>query len=61
LRREHLEANLVTECAHCHTALGLAISSDLTIDVLTRGADPIVFLPEVDWNRFNEPNILDAY
>ena len=61
LRKEPLEADLRTECAHCHAPLELRASSDLQVDVLTAGAWPLVFEPAIDWRTFGEPNILDAY
>ena len=61
LRKEHVEADLATECAHCHAVLDLTITSDLRIDVRTTGAAPLVFEPEIDWREFAAPNILDAY
>jgi hypothetical protein len=61
LRKEHLKADLATECAHCHAALDLTISSDLRINVRTAGAEPLVFEPEIDWHEFAQPNILAAY
>ena len=61
LRKEHLEADLATECGHCHAPLGFRVTSDLRIDVTTIGANPLVFQPEIDWREFAEPNILDAY
>ena len=61
LGKEHLEAELTTVCGHCGARLEMRITSDLKIDVHTRGADPLVFEPDVEWARFRGPNILDAY
>lgn len=61
LRKEHLETELVTECAHCQARLDLTVTSDLRILVRTEGAVPLVFEPEVNWRQFGEPNILNAY
>ncbi len=38
-----------------------AVDSDLEIRVNRGGRDPLVFLPQIDWAAFEEPNILDAY
>jgi hypothetical protein len=61
LRKEQLDADLVTECGHCHAALDLAVSSNLRIDVRATRANPLAFLPDIDWAAFRQPNILDAY
>jgi hypothetical protein len=61
LRKEHLKADLATECGHCHAPLEFNVTSDLRIDLKTIGAKPLVFEPEIDWPDFTEPNILDAY
>lgn len=61
LRKEHLEADLSTECAHCQATLDFRVTSDLLIEVRTEKAQPLVFAPEIDWTSFTAPNILDAY
>lgn len=33
----------------------------MNVAVDAAGADPLVFMPDVAWNTFTEPNILDAY
>ncbi len=61
LRNEKLEAELITECGHCGTSLALSITSRPEVLVRTGGVDPLVFMPDVNWASFTEPNILDAY
>jgi len=37
------------------------VASDLSYRVPNRGAQPILFEPEVDWLTFAEPNIIHGY
>ena len=61
LRAAALTVTIRTECAHCGRALELGVDSDLNVDVRDAGAEPLVFVPEVDWRAFRGPNIIDAY
>jgi hypothetical protein len=33
----------------------------MAIDVDSAGAEPLVFLPQVDWETFTERTIIDTY
>ncbi len=33
----------------------------MQITVHERGAEPLVFMPQLDWENFSEPTIRDAY
>jgi hypothetical protein len=61
LREEKLSATIQTECAHCHQPFQLEIDSELTIRILTPGADPVLFIPMVDFDRLEDPSITDAF
>jgi hypothetical protein len=61
LRGEHLTASVETECAHCHQPLHLEIDSDLSYRVLEEGANPLVFVPLVDFSRLEDSSIIDAF
>jgi hypothetical protein len=39
----------------------IAVDSDMNISVLNDGTKPVVFMPDVDWSRFSEPTIINAY
>ena len=39
----------------------ITIDSDMKFSVCEDGAEPLVFMPHVDWETFAEPNIIDAY
>jgi len=50
-----------TACAHCGRELHLTLDSELSWSVNEDGADPLLFEPDVDWKRFDKPNIIDDY
>ena len=50
-----------TECAHCSQPLHVKIDSDLDYSVREEGADPLVFVPEVDLYKLEEPSIIQSF
>ena len=61
LREEHLLVTIETACGHCGRLLRITVSSDMEFSVHDQDASPLVFMPQVDWRTFTEPNIIDAY
>lgn len=61
LRQEHLAVTIETKCGHCGRAMRLTVDTDMNISDHDAGAEPLVFMPRVDWSTFTEPNIIDAY
>jgi hypothetical protein len=61
LRKEHLSVTIETACGHCGQAMHLTVDSDMRVSVHDESAEPLVFMPEIDWKTFTEPNIIDAY
>lgn len=61
LRKEGVSVQVHTECGHCGEPLEFEIDSNLRYSVGTPGAEPLLFHPSVDWNRFNEPNIIHGF
>lgn len=61
LREEHLSVTIETECAHCSRPMRMTLDSELVHQVHEGGDEPLVFEPQVDWETFAEPNIIDAY
>ena len=61
LRKETLAVTIDTQCAHCDRSLQITVASDMDIKVRDRNAEPLVFMPTIDWTRFREPNIIHAY
>ena len=61
LRKEHLQFDIQTTCAHCGQPIHLEIDSDLGYRVLSQGAEPMIFAPMVDFDRLKDPSIIDAF
>ena len=61
LRQEHLTVTIETVCAHSGRPMTISIDSDTKFSVCEDEAEPLVFMPQVDWETFAEPNIIDAY
>jgi hypothetical protein len=39
----------------------ITVDSDMNYQVREAEADPLVFMPDIDWASFTEPNIIHAY
>jgi len=39
----------------------LEIDSELRCLGKNEGSEPLVFMPDIDWKAFREPNIIHAY
>jgi len=50
-----------TSCAHCGDPIELVVDSDLNHRIERGGSSPLVFEPDVDWSRFEDPTIIDGY
>jgi hypothetical protein len=61
LRDEKLSFSIETECGHCSRPLHIEIDSELKYRVLDDGANPIVYLPMVDFEELEDPSIIDAF
>lgn len=61
LRGAHLSVTIETECACCGRPMDIEVDSDMKVRVHEQKAQPLVFLPQVDWTAFSEPNIIHAY
>ena len=61
LRNEPLSVAVQTECAHCARPIHLHIDSHLTFHVEEEAADPLVFVPLVNFSRLTDPSIIDAF
>jgi hypothetical protein len=61
LRNKKLSFLLQTTCAHCGKPFEIAIDSDLNYQVKSSGADPLVFVPMVDFAALEDPSIIDAF
>jgi len=61
LRRELLIFAVETECAHCGEPIHIEMDSELRYSVLERDAAPLVFTPMVNFERLEDPSIIDAF
>ena len=61
LREEQLLVTIETVCGHCGRSMRITVGSDMEFSVHDQDANPLVFMPHVDWRTFTEPNIIDAY
>jgi hypothetical protein len=61
LRQEYLSIEVETSCKHCDRDLRFTIDSHMEISVHEVEANPLVFMPEVDWAHFSGRNIIDSY
>ena len=61
LRQEKLTVSIQTECGHCHAPLHLEVDSDLNFRVLEPLAAPLVFVPRVNFQKLDDPSIIDAF
>ena len=50
-----------SECAHCGRSLQFTMDGALNYRLADADAQPLMFAPDVDWRRFEEPNIIHAY
>ena len=61
LRGEPLSIVVSTQCAHCDRPLHLEIDSELHYRVVEEGVEPLVFSPIVDFDKLEDPSIIDAF
>ena len=61
LRGERLSVEIETECVHCGQELHLTLDSELRWSVKENDAKPLLFEPEIDWERFEGANIIHDY
>jgi hypothetical protein len=61
LRDAPVSATLRTRCARSGRSLTLEVDGLGDVRVLSSGASPLLFEPEVDWEHFRKPNILDDF
>jgi hypothetical protein len=61
LRGEKLRVRVDSECRHCSWPLAIEVDQRLRFRVLSRGASPLIFEPDMDWNKFRGANIIHDY
>lgn len=51
-----------TECAYCKSPMRLEIDSDMNCRCPEEpDCDPVIFVPDVNIGRLEDPNIIDAF
>ena len=61
LRAENLSCVIRSECAHCGQPLHIEIDSQLAYRVVEAEAVPLIFVPMVDFDKLEDPSIIDAF
>jgi hypothetical protein len=61
LRSENLTFHIETRCGHCDQPLHLEVNSDLDVHVVEKEAEPLIFVPQVNFGRLQDPSIIDAF
>ena len=61
LRNESLVVTIGTECGHCSRSIRLEIDSQLNYRVVEADAQPLIFVPMVDFDKLEDPSIIDAF
>ena len=61
LRRESLAVTFSSECAHCARPLKIEVDSELNYQVEQNEADPLVFVPLVDFAKLKDLSIIDSF
>lgn len=52
---------IVTECGHCQEAIDIRMDSELNYHVQDQGAEPMIYMPLVDFDELDDPSIIDAF
>jgi hypothetical protein len=60
LRTQSLTVTFRTACAHCARPLQIDIDDRLAF-VSAEAADPLIFLPLVDFEKLKDPSIIHAF
>ena len=61
LRNEYLIFTIESVCAQSGKEISIEIDSNLKYKVLSPGAQPLIFVPNVDFSTLEDPSIIDAF
>ena len=61
MREEALSVQVATECGHCRRPLHIEIDHELRFRMLEEAAQPQVYVPLVDFDKLEDPSIIDAF
>jgi hypothetical protein len=60
LRNESIAVSIETECAHCSRPLRVEVDAGLRCRV-EDGADPLIYVPMLDFDKLKAPSIIDDF
>jgi hypothetical protein len=58
---EELTFDIRTQCAHSGRSIHFEMDGQLNYRLVDTEARPLMFAPDVDWDQFEEPNIIHAF
>jgi len=61
LRDEPLEFLIETSCAQSGRPIQIEIDGQLEYRIRQEDADPIIFVPLVEFDKLDDPSIIDAF
>jgi hypothetical protein len=61
LMGKDLWVEIKTECGHCGRPMRVMLNHEMRYRMESKGAKPLVFSPQIDWSKFEEPNIIHAF
>ena len=61
LQNKYIEVEIETKCHHCGQGLHILLDSNMKVSVREPQAAPLVFMPDIDWEKFADRTIIDAY
>jgi hypothetical protein len=61
LRGEDLSFAIETSCAHCGETIHIEMDGELNYRVVEEGAAPLIHVPMVDFEKLDDPSIIDAF
>ena len=61
LNKEPTSVVIKSECAHCACPITIELDDKLKYTVIEEGADPVAFIPIVNFQKLTDPCIIDAF
>jgi hypothetical protein len=61
LRKEKITFTILTKCVHCGKEIRIEMDQDLNYSIANDDAIPLIFVPMVDFDRLEDPSIIDAF
>jgi hypothetical protein len=61
LRQEYLRFTIQTTCGHCGRPMHIEIDSRMDFKVIEPDAEPLLFVPMVNFAKLKDPSIIDAF